>query len=73
MFCCLIYSSLNIGSQTLTRVKTPAGAVRFLSFPLSISCMDKYWLTLALKCSSLYFGGYAIVFGKQDDTCKPEG
>ena len=32
--------------------------------------LDKYWPTLALKCSNLYFGGYAVVFGKQDDRVK---
>ena len=34
--------------------------------------MDKYWPILALKCSNLYFGGYAVVFGKQDDRVSPK-
>ena len=29
--------------------------------------LDKYWPTLSLICSNLYFGGYAVVFRKQDD------
>ena len=34
--------------------------------------LDKYWPILALKCSNLYFGGYAVVFGKQDDRVSPK-
>ena len=35
--------------------------------------LDKYWPTLALKCSNLHFGGYAVVIWQVGWPCKPEG
>ena len=72
MFCVLIYSRLNIGSQN-PHPSENTGWRRYIFIFSPFNQLDKYWPTLALKCSNLYFGGYAVVFGEQDDTCKPEG
>ena len=67
---CFVFSF--IAGWILARKPSPGpsentGWRRYIFIFSPFNQLDKCWPTLSLICSNLYFGGYAVVFRKQDD------